>query len=324
MVEARQPQPQEDAKLLKCVLPADPGFCRGYAQRYFYDSQNKVCKTFVWGGCLGNANNFVSEQDCMSACHQQVQPVAFGAGKGARLIGARVQGMELSPNQLADSHKDLLHSEKESVECHFGNLTLNLGDIVLSDDPCEECICSTPPEMSCTQKTCPSPPEGAVCKMEYVSGQCCPSFSCVSANPPFIDVCTGVECKENEHCKVESQETDDGSWAPPKGVCVEVNCAQETCPPPLKLNNAVCRSRIIPGQCCPSYECVSANPPFIDVCAGVDCKENERCKVESQETADGSWAPPKGVCVEKSDADDCEGPECLIDGGVLDNLFKEK
>ena len=39
---------------------------------------------------------------------------------------------------------------------------------------------------------------------------------------------------------------------------------------------------------------------------GVDCKENERCKVESQETADGSWAPPKGVCVEKSDADDCE------------------
>jgi len=182
----------------------------------------------------------------MSVCHQHVQPATFG-GKGARLIGVRVQGMELSPNQLLDHQKDLMHSEKHTVECHFGNLTLKLGDTLQSDDPCEECICSTPPEITCTRKDCPPPPSGVVCQTVFV-----------------------------------------------------------------------------PGQCCPNYGCVSANPPFIDVCEGVVCKKNEYCKVEPQETTDGSWAPPKGVCVEKSDSDDCEGPECLLDGGVLDNLFKEK
>jgi hypothetical protein len=65
-------------KNTKCTLPADPGFCRGHVERYFYDSQSRACKTFKWGGCLGNANNFHTEQDCMSVCHQQVEPVTFG------------------------------------------------------------------------------------------------------------------------------------------------------------------------------------------------------------------------------------------------------
>jgi len=58
---------------------------------------------------------------------------------------------------------------------------------------------------------------------------------------------------------------------------------------------------------------------------GVQCKVDEYCKVEAQETADGSWAPPKGVCTEKiSCVEGNSDPECLLDGGVLDNLFKEE
>ena len=53
-----------------------------------------------------------------------------------------------------------------------------------------------------------------------------------------------------------------------------------------------------------NYEHFTNLPPRL--IKGVVCKKNEHCKVESQETTDGSWAPPKGVCVGKSDSDDCE------------------
>ena len=66
----------------RCILPADVGFCRSFQERFYYDSIDHQCKTFSWGGCLGNANNFETAQDCLAACAQlQVKPVALGAGK---------------------------------------------------------------------------------------------------------------------------------------------------------------------------------------------------------------------------------------------------
>ena len=56
----------------RCKLPADVGMCRGFAQRFFYDGADKVCKPFTYGGCLGNANNFLSEEECLSACSPPV------------------------------------------------------------------------------------------------------------------------------------------------------------------------------------------------------------------------------------------------------------
>jgi len=39
-----------------CQLPVIPGPCEGYYPRYGYDQVTKVCKQFVYGGCLGNNN----------------------------------------------------------------------------------------------------------------------------------------------------------------------------------------------------------------------------------------------------------------------------
>lgn len=55
-------------KFARCKLPADVGMCRGFAQKFFYDSADKECKPFTFGGCLGNANNFDSQQECLAAC----------------------------------------------------------------------------------------------------------------------------------------------------------------------------------------------------------------------------------------------------------------
>ncbi|XP_058520690.1 tissue factor pathway inhibitor isoform X2 [Ochotona princeps] len=51
-----------------CFLEEDPGICRGYITRYFYNNQSKQCERFKYGGCLGNLNNFESLEECKSTC----------------------------------------------------------------------------------------------------------------------------------------------------------------------------------------------------------------------------------------------------------------
>ncbi len=58
-------------KRSKCKLPADPGFCRASKERFYYDSSDKTCKTFSYGGCLGNANNFLTHDHCMASCAKE-------------------------------------------------------------------------------------------------------------------------------------------------------------------------------------------------------------------------------------------------------------
>uniref|UniRef100_M0QRU4 Kunitz-Dr11 n=1 Tax=Desmodus rotundus TaxID=9430 RepID=M0QRU4_DESRO len=51
-----------------CLLGEDEGICRAYFIRYFYNNQSKQCESFVYGGCLGNMNNFRSLEECKNTC----------------------------------------------------------------------------------------------------------------------------------------------------------------------------------------------------------------------------------------------------------------
>ncbi|XP_028404662.1 four-domain proteases inhibitor-like isoform X2 [Dendronephthya gigantea] len=52
-----------------CSLKQDPGFCRGYFPRYFYNSKSRACEKFIYGGCQGNGNNFETLEACQDKCH---------------------------------------------------------------------------------------------------------------------------------------------------------------------------------------------------------------------------------------------------------------
>ena len=43
-------------------------FFRGQHLRYYYDSSQDTCNQFSYGGCAGNANNFLSVSDCEDTC----------------------------------------------------------------------------------------------------------------------------------------------------------------------------------------------------------------------------------------------------------------
>ncbi|NXY52913.1 TFPI1 inhibitor, partial [Callaeas wilsoni] len=51
-----------------CFHAQDPGICRGYFTRYFYNKETKLCEAFKYGGCLGNQNNFWSLEECQTTC----------------------------------------------------------------------------------------------------------------------------------------------------------------------------------------------------------------------------------------------------------------
>ncbi len=55
-----------------CVLPCDQlphrGPCHAYLVRYYYDKNDETCKTFIFGGCDANDNNFATFELCMASC----------------------------------------------------------------------------------------------------------------------------------------------------------------------------------------------------------------------------------------------------------------
>lgn len=51
-----------------CMEDADVGPCRGYFQRWAFDSKRLTCTSFIYGGCRGNKNNFLTNEECSNTC----------------------------------------------------------------------------------------------------------------------------------------------------------------------------------------------------------------------------------------------------------------
>lgn len=50
------------------MLNAEAGPCRAYFQRWTFNTMKAMCIPFTYGGCRGNRNNFLTEEDCVRAC----------------------------------------------------------------------------------------------------------------------------------------------------------------------------------------------------------------------------------------------------------------
>ncbi|XP_047460737.1 tissue factor pathway inhibitor 2 [Mugil cephalus] len=51
-----------------CLLPMEEGLCKADIQRYYYNTITQKCELFSYGGCMGNANNFGTYEECHKTC----------------------------------------------------------------------------------------------------------------------------------------------------------------------------------------------------------------------------------------------------------------
>ncbi len=51
-----------------CSLVPDTGICRAYLKRWAFIKSDGKCKEFVYGGCNGNSNRFMTEEECLKVC----------------------------------------------------------------------------------------------------------------------------------------------------------------------------------------------------------------------------------------------------------------
>ncbi|XP_034017948.1 kunitz-type protease inhibitor 1-like [Thalassophryne amazonica] len=58
--------PEQSA--LFCLAPVKVGPCRAAFTRWWFNAATGSCEHFVFGGCKQNHNNFLSDEDCLSAC----------------------------------------------------------------------------------------------------------------------------------------------------------------------------------------------------------------------------------------------------------------
>ncbi|KAI2648277.1 Kunitz-type U19-barytoxin-Tl1a [Labeo rohita] len=78
-----------------CYLPKLVGSCASNYRRYYYSPEDKECKSFLWSGCEGNGNRFLSMSWCNATCHNADEnsgdsgvPVGIIVGVVFGLIGA--------------------------------------------------------------------------------------------------------------------------------------------------------------------------------------------------------------------------------------------
>ncbi|XP_066519664.1 kunitz-type protease inhibitor 2 [Hoplias malabaricus] len=64
--KASLPEMTSDEFAAKCQAGPDVGPCRASMPRYLYNSG--TCQRFIFGGCQGNENNYMSEEECMKTC----------------------------------------------------------------------------------------------------------------------------------------------------------------------------------------------------------------------------------------------------------------
>ncbi|CAH2092340.1 unnamed protein product [Euphydryas editha] len=80
-----------------CMEPPEPGPCRGLYQRWAFAAQKGMCVPFYYGGCRGNGNNFISQQDCLDTCS-----VIIGGAAAAGTAPASQKDQPASGNSNSD------------------------------------------------------------------------------------------------------------------------------------------------------------------------------------------------------------------------------
>ncbi len=110
----------------KCSLPKVTGNCRAAFRRFYFNGLTQKCERFIYGGCGGNTNNFMTESECTSKC-------ASGQKNEAVIVNVENPNSEQKCTSPKDSGPCFASLERffyntESKQCEkfiYGKLSMN-------------------------------------------------------------------------------------------------------------------------------------------------------------------------------------------------------
>uniref|UniRef100_A0A3Q3XJF3 BPTI/Kunitz inhibitor domain-containing protein n=1 Tax=Mola mola TaxID=94237 RepID=A0A3Q3XJF3_MOLML len=136
---------------LYCQAPSNVGPCRAAFPRWHYDAAAGDCDSFVFGGCKGNNNNFLSKHECLSAC----RGVTVISERSVAQPTAEVCGSPCSAGQLTCGSGCCLdrslecdgqqHCSDGSDEDHCNKLNQTFSHLLDIDVNQKKARCSEPP-----------------------------------------------------------------------------------------------------------------------------------------------------------------------------------
>lgn len=97
-----------------CMEPPEVGPCRGLYQRWAFAAQKGMCVPFYYGGCRGNGNNFISQQDCLDTCSVII---GGGAAAGAASQSSQPAGGNSDSAGLSNSVPTPSSTGSQSADC---------------------------------------------------------------------------------------------------------------------------------------------------------------------------------------------------------------
>ncbi|KYO32275.1 hypothetical protein Y1Q_0016032 [Alligator mississippiensis] len=77
-----------------CRLPKDYGPCKEILLRFYYNPAIGTCQTFIYGGCHGNTNNFMTYRQCVNTCRLRLLGLSLPRPDAARSIAAPGRRLE--------------------------------------------------------------------------------------------------------------------------------------------------------------------------------------------------------------------------------------
>ncbi|XP_019716928.1 kunitz-type protease inhibitor 2 isoform X5 [Hippocampus comes] len=77
-------KPSRNESTNPCLQPMKVGSCRAAFPKFYYDVVNQTCRSFTYGGCDANGNNFESREDCEATCNGVTGSVLPEASTAAR------------------------------------------------------------------------------------------------------------------------------------------------------------------------------------------------------------------------------------------------
>ncbi|XP_057655879.1 papilin isoform X11 [Diorhabda carinulata] len=192
-----------------CNLPRDPGPCRGYFVKYYYERSTGRCEQFAYGGCQGNGNRFSSEEECSHICitHEEKKP--------------NVPASEPVTTQMPEHPCQAAFDECTTLRCAYGV------EPFVDENECNRCRCRDPcmeieclPDEQCAidiniNKTSPQDADFiAICRKQIKPGTC-----------PQLDISDNnceVECRSDADCALQMK-------------CCSTGCGTACVDPPAQL-----------------------------------------------------------------------------------------